>query len=263
MNKFFTYFSCFSIFSITVFALFNTNTKISTFLNYYLVGSSSLFLYKFSTNYFLIFIKILVLFLISISNYRYILIIPFFLIHILTNGSDFLFLLPLLFSLQTKNITIRTITFCIIALLRQLFIEPNPSIGLLWLIDSHQITEFHDITRIIICFFQIFLLFISRYTKEDLFPISVFVIFDPALDFSLLSFILYFSFKYLHNNREIQIAYSFLFVGIIFNQASFFSWLKMNIGNPNFTMVGSILVTIAFGIIMIFDKTNIEKEKKD
>ena len=263
MRKIFSLFYSIFVFSISLIAVFITNRRISAFFNHYLIGSSSLFLYKYSSNYFFLAIKIAILLILSLTKYKCILLSPFLLIHIITKGYDFVFLLPLIFAIQSKNANIRTIIFMITAILRQLLIEPIPSIGLMWLIDSHQITDFHDITRIIIAFFQLFLIFISRYVKEDLFPVSVIVLFDPAVDFSLLAFILYFSFQYFKGYKAIQIAYSFLFVGFIFNQSSFYSWFKMNIGNPNFTMVGSILASIAFGIIMFFDKNQNIKQKQE
>ena len=263
MRKNSALFNSIFVFSISLIAISITNKRIAWFFNHHLVGSSSLFLYKYSSNYFFLPIKIASLLILSLTKYKYILLSPFLLIHIITKGYDFVFLLPLFLAMQSKNTTIRTIIFMMTAIVRQLLIEPIPSIGLMWLIDSHQITDFHDVTRIIIAFFQLFLIFISRYIKDDLFPISVFVIYDPAVDFSLLAFILYFSFQYFKDSKEIQIAYSFLFVGLIFNQSSFYSWFKMNIGNPNFTMVGSILATIAFGIIMLFENNKIIKQKQD
>ena len=265
MMKLSSLFSSSLLFLLALFWMLCGFTSYSSYFQYYFVGTSSLFLSHFDYNYFLIALKILALLIISFTEHKHILLIHSFWIHLSTKGNDFLFILPLLLSLSSKNRIIRTLTFLFISISRQILIEPNPSVGMLWLLNSHQITEFQQNTRYIIIFFQSFLIFISRYTKMDIFPVAAFVIFDPTVDFSLISILLLVSFNLYQkavDKSSFCISFSFLFLGLIFNQSSFFAWFKMGIGNPNFTMVGSIIFTIGAAILMMFSEKE-EKVKKE
>ena len=235
---------------IGVISIYLSYTDISQHIQQYIVGASSLFLYGKYQNFLKIAKYLSVLFIASADN-RNVLLNPLFIIHLLSCGNDFLLLLPLF--MRRKNRIIRTILFMIVAITRQILIDPNPSIGMVWLIDAHEMTGFQKITRIAIAFYQLFLLFISRHNANEIFSVSVLTLLDPCPDFSMLSLALFEAFK-LRNKQSVKIAFALIFTGFFFEQAAFFSWFKMRIGNANFAMVGSLIINTGITTLMTSEK---------
>jgi hypothetical protein len=118
----------------SVFVFFLSFTKCGSFCRYYITGSSSLFLSEIHPIF-----RFLGILIISFSKYKKIILNPLFIIHILSSGSDFLFLIPLLCFDNKWYITLIT------ALLRQILVKPYPGVGLMWLINSHSFPEFREL----------------------------------------------------------------------------------------------------------------------
>ena len=212
-----------------------------------LVGISSNFLYG-KNEYFCTFLRIASVITCILSNYKSIIFNPFFIIHLAKRGNDIIFICILTHIIEKKNNCIFIIIICI---LRHLAIIPSPGINLLWLFNSHFYTQFRSEANYLVISFQLIGLYITRNIKNKYIPLYLYFIFDPIGDWASLSLLMTLIIHRMGNSNSNKFSFIMLIFGIILSQSSFYSWWTIGIGNVNYSLVSSIICSIALLIPII------------
>jgi hypothetical protein len=162
---------------------------------------------------------------------------PLFVIHLARSGFDSLFVGPLSLFLESE--------YCFsgamfVAIARQFFVSPEPSLSLLWLIDSHYLTEFRISARVTIGVFQAVSLFLGRNCERGL-ALVLYAISDPCADWASLSLLAAVLLPRANRHMPVNIAILMIGSAFVFSNAAFEAWWAMGTGNANFAMVGSLI----------------------
>ena len=203
-------------------------------------------------------LKIITLFfslnIILYSPYFKILLHPCFLISLAFLSQDIFYITIICFfqilfskfntnSKDDKYFGIRYI-FPLLALVRHYFITSSPGFGLLWLFESHFYTQFLPIAKQTILLFEFLSIWYLRYLNSPIPSIIIMILFDPVLDFSLLSLL----FEILRPLSKLSFfnscCYVLIIIGAFFQQAAYYSWFTLRIGNPNFVLAGGLIIYI-------------------
>jgi hypothetical protein len=140
-----------------------------------------------------------------------------------------------------------------LALLRHI-IPPEPSLSLLWLLDTHIYTEFRLAARFTVIALKLLGLFLSRhFAKKHEIQILLIILFDPNSGFgfvSLLSLIVWRCYCDSLRRKLVMCAMIMIIFGFFFNQTAFFTWWTSGIGNANFVMIGSLIYSVGIALLI-------------
>jgi hypothetical protein len=138
----------------------------------------------------------------------------------------------------------------VISSLRQLFVPPDPSLSLLWLIETHYLTAFRIPARFTIALFQAASLFLSRDSQSQI-SVLLYAISDPCADWCSLALITIIIFPLVNTHPRVNGAILLLMSGFVFSQSAISSWWALGIGNANFAMVGSLVYTAGLILLLV------------
>jgi hypothetical protein len=195
----------------------------------------------------------------SFSDFPYFVINPFFLCHLAVRGSDHIFIAPLLFFLNTR---FATVSILITAVIRHFFVDPSPSISLFWSLDVHFYTDFRSEARITVIVLQLVSIYLSRHFSNAKIGLLLYFISDSCGDWAGFALLLTMAVSELNQGPLANASFLLLLIGFWLNQAAFYAWWSMGIGNANFPMIGSILYTIGI-IVLLFHFTRDKSFKTD
>jgi hypothetical protein len=221
------------------------------------VGVTTGFLYG-QSSLLLLSLGFLANFLCSFSSLPYLILNPLFICHIALFGCDHLFLIPILFTLNTKY---SPFVLLVIAVVRNLLIDPTPSNCLLWTFDVHFYTEFRLEARITVLTLELLSLFLSRHFANPFIGVFIYLIFDPCGDWAGIALAMTIAIRYVNGGPLVNGGFLLMLVGFVFNQSAFYGWWAMGTGNANFAMIGSLLYV--GGILAVVLHLAMEKEKVD
>ena len=213
----------------------------------YFVGISSDFLYEEDNVYFNI-LRVLAVFLCSLSKYSKMVLNPLFIIHIADKGNDVFFVALLSLLLSAPCPWLGSLA---LSSLRHLFVSPYPGINLLWLFDSHAHIDFRTIMRCIVVSYQLIGIFILRHYNDPRMCALLYFIFDPCGDWASISLVLEMLRPLLNVHKKVGFSFALFAFGFAFCQASFYSWWTVKVGNANFAMIGAIICAVSCIIVLV------------
>jgi hypothetical protein len=190
--------------------------------------------------------RVVSVFLFGLSPFYLVLMNPLFLVHLSQSGFDSLFIAPMALVLNTRHSYFGTL---LISLARQFVVPPDPSLSLLWLIDSHYLSLFRIPARITISLFQALSLFLSRHWPCHILPLVISAVFDPCADWASLALLTTAILPLANTHPRVNAAILLIASGFVFAQSAFVAWWGMGTGNANFAMVGCLIYTV--GLIVL------------
>jgi hypothetical protein len=188
------------------------------------------------------------IFLCGLSSANLLLLNPLFLVHLAESGFDCFFIAPLALCLDSNYPYIGAL---LISLIRQLAVAPDPSLSLLWLLDTHYLTAFRIPARFTIALFQATSFFLVRRSQSRILPVVLYAISDPCADWCSIALLTTLILPLLNTDPFINAAILMIASGFVFGHAAVYAWWTMGIGNANFVMVGSLIYTA--GLICLLD----------
>jgi hypothetical protein len=191
-------------------------------------------------------LKLGAIFLCGLSSSDLLLLNPLFLVHLAQSGFDCLFIAPLAICLDSRHSHLAAL---LISLIRQLTVVPDPSLSLLWLLDSHYLTDFRISARFTVALFQMTSLFLTRHSRDRLLPVVLYAISDPCADWCSLGLLTTLLYPLINTDPRINAAILLIASGFVFSHAAIHAWWTMGIGNANFAMTGSLIYTT--GLILL------------
>ena len=186
---------------------------------------------------------------------------PLFVVGLAKGGHDGLFIATLCCLLRVIN---PTLAFLLVALVRQVIVEPEPSVSCFWLLITHFYTDFRVAARVTVVIFELACLFFARHFEQCI-EISalLYAIFEPVSDGMSMSFVLSFILTWVNESLIANAGILCVVSGFVFNQAAFYAWWTLKTGNANFTMIGSLTYSLGL-LILIYDRcTKRQKQKED
>ena len=186
---------------------------------------------------------------------------PLFVVSIAKGGHDGLFIATLCCLLK---VTSPTMAFLLVAFVRQVIVEPDPSVSCFWLLIVHFYTDFRVSARVTVVIFELACLFFARHFEHCV-EISalLYSIFEPVSDGTSMSFVLSFILTWVNESPIVNAGILLVISGFVFNQAAFYAWWTLKTGNANFTMIGSLAYSLGL-LILIYDRcTKGQKQKED
>ena len=186
---------------------------------------------------------------------------PLFVVGLAKGGHDGLFIATLCCLLRVIN---PTVAFLLVALVRQVIVEPEPSVSCFWLLITHFYTDFRVAARDTVVIFELACLFFARHFEQCV-EISalLYAIFEPVSDGMSMSFVLSFILTWVNESLIANAGILCVVSGFVFNQAAFYAWWTLKTGNANFTMIGSLTYSLGL-LILIYDRcTKRQKQKED
>lgn len=149
-----------------------------------------------------------------------------------------------------------TLPLMILAGIRQLLVEPEPSISCFWLLDTHFYAQFRATARIVVIILEMLSLFLSRRFHCPLDTgVLISSIFEPAGDWITLTLLCNTVIPWLNTSTTVNTGILTSLVGLVFFQSSCHAWWTLRTGNANFALVGSALYTIGL-MLMLYARTD-------
>ena len=222
------------------------------------VGVNSMFLYG-NDAWWLLAVRYASVFICGMIGSWKIVLNPMFVASLAKDTNDVVFIACLCVLLRFVK---PVVAFLLLAGLRQVVVDPEPSVSCLWLLDTHFYTDFRWAARVTVVLLELTSIFFARHFENSQeISVLIYSIFEPVSDWVSISFLFSFLLDWLNTDLIANIGILCVVCGIVFNQAAFYTWWTLKTGNANFTMIGSLVYSLGL-LVLIYDRCQNYTKKK-